>query len=617
MPNCSTRKRRPARSRQPDAKVAVPAPITDLRSLTERLSALPLPPSGYARVYRGQTANYPKMLPIAFRPGAERWNRLWDQALKPLADSLTPSQISADQIEFFAYWFKVIAQHYGPGSPFLDVTKSVEVALWFALHQGRWDSAARFALNQGGRAFTIVCPTIYFTPAATGWIIVIDAPIWEESSVPRHGELVDLSRGPELVARAPRVQRQQGALVAAEEDHDGGDLCAFYACDPIAIAGPFSDVSLLRCDTAYFFPPPDLDPWYANLLRAPLIPQPDRDLGYAYRQSLGVYLVTPDDTVEHAKPFIDRQTQHLRPLARFQFRSGTASLRQTVGAYPEAATYLYLEAPLLGAAPPANLWNQSVLMTGLRPTTAPESAYDGMLLPDVTLNNVLLEFSPLDWAFREAPGDAAYSPWQCRAVWLVRHDDTFWVTFLMTEHANSDFTFLLHRIEYADPQQAFALIDPDGSRSPLVEEPGLAKPLFVTLSVLRDLSRSVKPDPCLYMAMGEKGLLVVRTPYAKLVRPLADEHDLRLHFIRYVHSGARYEGPPPLEAGTAAVLSLDLAAPFEQLTGLEVVYGRVREAEIGDRIVHFTDADASGHSAKAARTLLQWFSPDLGKETVA
>ena len=39
--------------------------------------------------------------------------------------------------ENFLLWTRVIAQHYGPGSTFLDVTYSADVALWFALHSLR------------------------------------------------------------------------------------------------------------------------------------------------------------------------------------------------------------------------------------------------------------------------------------------------------------------------------------------------------------------------------------------------------------------------------------------------------------------------------------------------
>jgi len=259
-------------------------PLTGIGQLLTRISALPSPPAGCVRVFRGQTRDYGVMRPSSLRPGKPRWNRLWDMTLTPLVNSLSGTVSNDLALENWAYWFKVLAQHYGPASPFVDVTTSIDVALWFALHESR-SHTATFSLTQGDVAFAIRCPTLSFAPLESdaGWLYVLDAPVWDGRSVPRHGELVELSRGPAFVAGAPRVQRQQGSLMAADENTAGGDLSGFYACNPIAVAHPFDGVGLLERGPTYFFPPPDQDEWYGRLLRAPFIPQPDADLGYSYQ----------------------------------------------------------------------------------------------------------------------------------------------------------------------------------------------------------------------------------------------------------------------------------------------------------------------------------------------
>ena len=600
---------------------AAPAPIADIETLTQRLAALPPPAPGYGRVYRGQTTNRPAMLPGSLRPGAQPWNRTWDMSLKPLSDNLTATDPTAQTLENFAYWFKVIAQHYGPGSPFLDVTTFLEVALWFALHASQKDVNAKFQLEQGDVDLLIRCPALNFTRLSdgNGWLYVFDAPIWDGRGVPRHGELVYLNHGPDFVASAPRVRRQLGGVMMAEKEHNQGDLSSFYVCAPIPISGALSGVRFVELDADYIFPPPDVDPWYARLLRAPLIPQADAELGYAYCQSLGVYLVTEDSKPEHAAPFMDRQTQYLRPLTRLILRAGatTKELEKIVKSYPEAATYICLETPLLTTSPPADRWNQSLLMTGLEVATAPEDAFSKALFPDILLNNVLVEFSPLEWAFRESPDDRGYVPRQWRAAWLVRRGNIFWLTLFVTAGTGAGVEIEVMNIVYDEQDHTFYLMGPDGARSPLVEVAS-AKPFFVTMMLLRDLSRSIKPDPFLFLTADDHGFLAVRAATAKLVRPPKDPDALGLHFVRYRHSGERYEGPPALdEVQPFAQLQLRSAARFQQLKGLREVYGQVCKADLGPIITVFENADANGYSAEAADSLSQWLSSESGKEAGA
>jgi FRG domain len=116
-------------------------PITTYRHLREHLSKLGDPPTGYVRVYRGQTKDYGSLLPSGLRSGTARRDPVWHywSALASRELLGAPDRLVSSEAE--AVWIEAIAQHYGPGSTFLDVTRSLDVALWFALHEPRPISA--------------------------------------------------------------------------------------------------------------------------------------------------------------------------------------------------------------------------------------------------------------------------------------------------------------------------------------------------------------------------------------------------------------------------------------------------------------------------------------------
>jgi hypothetical protein len=53
-------------------------PINKFFTLNSYINQLPLPKSGFIRLFRGQTQKYEKLLPSSLRPGASRIHeRLW------------------------------------------------------------------------------------------------------------------------------------------------------------------------------------------------------------------------------------------------------------------------------------------------------------------------------------------------------------------------------------------------------------------------------------------------------------------------------------------------------------------------------------------------------------
>ena len=116
-------------------------PVRDLAGVKKQLKQLGRPRPGFVRLFRGQDRTYPTLLPSARRPNSS-WDlrRVWKVYAHKLSLYLskeTPTDRGQAALDTFAYWLNAMAQHYGGGSEYLDVTHDLEIALWFALHKVR------------------------------------------------------------------------------------------------------------------------------------------------------------------------------------------------------------------------------------------------------------------------------------------------------------------------------------------------------------------------------------------------------------------------------------------------------------------------------------------------
>jgi hypothetical protein len=587
------------------------APLRRLADLSARLEELPPPPPGHVRVYRGQNADFPAMLPSSCRPGAPATGLLWDVALLRLRDraaGLAQEEDAMATVRNIGFWYKVLAQHYGPGSPFLDVTTSPEVALWFALNRVVEGSGRSFHLARPGMVGStpVRCTTLTFGSHvdAPGWFYVLDVPRWDGERVPGHGELVDLSRGPAFVTDCPRVRLQHGGLVLGDVDRDGGDLSGFYACSPIPVARDFHDVPLVDEPAEALFPDPGTDPLYGRLLEAPLVPAPG-EAGVEYRQSLDVYVVAVRGGDDEILAILERQADRMPPLVRAAVRAIPElrdALRSAMDADPEAATVVQVEPPLLSTLPPADRWNQSALATGLGERVQPRIEGSDRSLPAVDLRSFMVELSPLEYAFEELEEEDA----PLAATWLVRRDDR--VHFMTLGAGAGGRTWRRSNaleIRFSATEGRFECLLDDGW-APLREmAPGVfVKAFFITLDVVRGLSRSVKPDafPHLTTGVGDRirSVLSVRAVSTVLSRSRADPEDLRLHFLRYADTLAPYMGPR-LETPAVADLSLVTDRPYDELGSLREIYGHTHEVVLrGPGVTLEPERDGPGFSPAVA-----------------
>lgn len=411
------------------------APITDYAALARALAELAAPAPNHARVYRGQNRDYGQMLPSGLRGIPLRS----EQIFRAYTTLLASDEESPDA-ENFLLWTRVIAQHYGPGSTLLDVTYSLDVALWFALHSLR-SIQSRHVFGPPGplnpRTDTVGnAELMTYEPVDTGVLCVFDVPIAEIKDAFRHGVLLDVTAAPAVFASSPRVRAQHACLVHASTEAPGPDLAQLYACPPISVGRPMSGCDLLAEPSSKLFPGPEEDSWYARLAGIPWIrrlegasgslevkpPIPVNLYVEAHRRPeelLGRLIVTPPVDVQQEAMQIDWCVNP--PNGILQRHPLTHS------------TCVVLEAPVMFSTPTvaSGAWNERLLATDL-PEHVTTFDTRGSEASSADMTNLFIEMSPLehtgwDMVERGKPLDAI------RALWLVREGNAIVLSYFFQE----------------------------------------------------------------------------------------------------------------------------------------------------------------------------------------
>jgi hypothetical protein len=251
-------------------------PITTYHELTEHLSKLGDPPAGYVRVYRGQTKDYGSLLASGLRRGAARRDPVWHYWSALASRELLAETDHLVHPEDDAVWIEAIAQHYGPGSTFLDVTRSLDMALWFALHEARSISASHEVGPEKPSEPAQRIPLIEQwweyqrrSDYCPGYLYVFDVREWDGTGSPGHGTLLDLSSRA-ILSKSSRIQAQAACLLAGDPKVASGSLTAFLRHEPILVTLPMDGAPRLDEPADAMFPDPSQDPWYDLFLTIPL-----------------------------------------------------------------------------------------------------------------------------------------------------------------------------------------------------------------------------------------------------------------------------------------------------------------------------------------------------------
>jgi FRG domain len=482
--------------------------LSTYQDLVAALAALPPRPPGTVRVFRGQTKDYENLTPSGLRR-TPRNQAIWFAYSGMLYSSLLPelieqtNGISAGGLQALGLWFGAVAQHYGPGSDFLDVTHSVDAALWFALNKTTVIQATGTIGPDGPPDPVRDHPTrdvlVRYDPwNEAGYIYVFDLPLWNGEGLPEPGMVVDLATAPPVFATSARMRAQSGCLINCRNaDGTAADMRKLLVGgSPLAVQRPMSGapgpVPVFDYRVADIYPSPARDSWFARFLSVPMTysPEPappslERSIpvtvyfdpgNQRYLEEVHYFDVAlPLTLVHRAIPDFSRSEDADRPIA------------------------IALEAPLIFPYPKADsdAWHQGLLWSDVPDSC---SLYEfGQAEPKgvLPLGNVLFEFSLLEevgWE-RMVLHKAKISA--LRAVWLRRAGDEMHAAFISQEMPGGDLQRLgFLRLRYDAVSGRIVAILPNGSEpAPLEQFDSYAKAVFVGLMLLRYLSTSVKFEP--------------------------------------------------------------------------------------------------------------------------
>ena len=503
--------------------------VDSLDALLDEIKRMGDPAPGDARVFRGQTREYldregqPMLLPsLSRRSGAPMYDPAW---LGMMMAAAMPGNRSGYDFETMQVWSPALVQHYGPGSHFLDVTHDLDTALWFCSHRyhERW-----ILLEAGKNAFQYAVawssdvPAVR-DPAASPAVYVFDVKPWNGVARPAHGELVDLRElepDGRLVALAARLRAQSGALLFANPAAEGGPDLRPKVSLRLRL-GPQFDIATIadRKWVGDIYPDPADDPFYRALLAFPAYmrfdpPRMEQPLAIPFQLTralpvqgspnvkvLGgtgeygapyrVMLASkgPDrHVVSQIQDYVNLGSRMKPPLVHaFLLESGEPDVELNGERFALAdALALFPETPLWRFTPGATsanerrAWLECALPLGIADRIEGRST-----------SSVYMEMSPLDIMTPGEPADEE----MLRAVWVVRQGNDY-VVRQFRKAADVYTVTLRHR--YNETTGSFELVDAidakgDANIAGLVASS--LKLLFLTRTVLRDLSPGYKPPP--------------------------------------------------------------------------------------------------------------------------
>jgi FRG domain-containing protein len=479
-------------------------PLQSLAEVRQHLSSLALPADGFVRVFRGQTRNYQNMLSSAYRSQVRR-SRNWSVAV---ADRIFSDIEFGQAVDCWSpdnsVWVSAILQHYRSGTIYLDVTRSLEVALWFALHQPKshtWRAAVKWP--KGMPIEACFC-TYRKSGADCGWLYVFDVSI-ATASRSAVEELVDVSaHAPPAFATSARIQKQQACLIGFLDGTDHPDLSYLFACDPIAVSWPMSDSTLVNEPTDYLFPGPSDDHWYARLLHFSFNCQLDEERALAIARhplEITYFCTAPQDILDYIGTFRPYGPTHLGAfLAEYEDKDGAddGALRRVRNELRDA-TRVILEAPIQRSLPPIEMWNEGLLAEDVPFSVPIRSCTGDHLADEIQVRSVFIEFAPLEYANWAGQMRTELDDAIIRGAHLNRIDRYRYRFVLYMQHGTTGAIMPLVPLAiYFCGRDARFRCSASGlgiEAELLADEPAIAKPFFTCLQLLRDLSPTSKPAP--------------------------------------------------------------------------------------------------------------------------
>lgn len=478
-------------------------------ALSKYINELPLPKPGHVRVFRGQPKDYGNLQPTGVR-NPLRNEHIWRRYCRMLATDILIQQgmdleAALSKSDLWAYWYYAIVQHYGPGTHLLDVTHSLDVALWFAVHKA--ETGERIDLRYLSSGPTSYGPalhradewTTYHKTESPGVVYIFDVPEWVPPELPRHGVLVDLAHGPEVFTRSARIQAQKACLLAADPQVSDGDLMKLlHAPIKVEVAWPMTGCEAVNLETDALFPSPNKDEWYARLLFLPTVHQV-WDKTPHWRMAHPVQLSLYIDHLQASMYAV--QFKPLQPPLLYPWLVEPALLTNAPVAARERAepflrtTPILLEAPILALQPEHDdeSWDHAQLVSNVPTLTGFIEWVSGQISEEpAILDDVFFELSPLEaigWTDLLRSGAEMRV---ARGIHLVREDEFAWRLQVFMQTAPKEQILTIFKepaaIRYDQPSRRFQIEKMDGWKD-ISTDPIAAKSLFVALTLLSALSQ--------------------------------------------------------------------------------------------------------------------------------
>ena len=509
-------------------------PFKTIDAIESQLSALPAVAEGFRRVLRGQVSDYSSLIPAEYRLGHHPRKRLLQIASQMIVGALANSPMG--NARNLIVWTELIAQQYGSGSPYLDVTDNLDVALWFALHRLEPDTAILMMGPDGpmnaetDRVATIDALIPKQSPAPHGFLYVMDVPVATAPHIRRHGELVDLSALPAVIADSRRIQGQHASLVWSDKEVSGGDLSQFNVGDPIEVSADLRQSLDDRLPVNLLFPHPDEDPWYHRLLSIPLTLQTsagDDELSLKQTIPIPIYcwdaLAAQKVTQSVIALGTPISTPELRDVS-ISFEGETRPLlaHDTITILAEEP--FYAETGMIDS----RMWSQADAVTDLPhfATVRNSSSVEGRTL---TLDHVYFEFSPLElgpWHQVEDPNSETIFH---NGAYVERLPDSFLLWRMTRTLPHGPLRVSGPYIYRFDQDSAHFLVSTDNRTWIDAEgDPARLKTLLVCLNILRPLSETPILDACAFGLADDHIRSVAKVGGAQLRRASFDGEEVYL-----------------------------------------------------------------------------------------
>lgn len=207
---------------------------------------------------------------------------------------------------------QAVMQHYGYRSTLIDVTSSLKIALWFALHKFESNQAPFFINNQLRSA---VFQWARYVPSRLGYVYILRLPDQPDQ------QYIDLTRIMPIAAR--RIHNQKAGGIACSSELTSAEnlvIAKLVLNDNGWFKGSKADLPMSE-----LFPAPSIDEFYGKLCTIPYYVTPIRgmekvELGHPL---LGMFPIYAESIKELLKEYSPLTTiVQTRPSLKWNIASG-------------------------------------------------------------------------------------------------------------------------------------------------------------------------------------------------------------------------------------------------------------------------------------------------------